>query len=782
MKYGSIAVALLLFVMIFVYCGSKSTSPSVNNPVPDNKITLDTGSALLSAFTIQARSGATLTIDSGTIILMSDSGVYQPVPANATVLITLDDGDSSSVVAISGISTVALFRISATVNGNAADLQFVSPAAATTTAGMPVSGAHWSAQLTDTAIHAGTRICLYKITGSSYSLIGSQYAGIPTKVLAKAAGPGQPTNVSPNGTGPHQVGADNGQAPSTSGTIPSGTYWNVYSSIPDTTIVIGSDTFGGPLTVGYMEIGELSTDELVAGFTFGPGVTSATWTNPNDGAQYWAALTQSAEGKTTSIKVGATVANIFYLSMRLVNANTRQAVLFVTGLQPDGNVVHAPDGSMLADPYQNSSLKISGFKELKFSCKNFADGEKVEGLVRDAGYQISHMRFVNSVYQFDVALTLDGRKLIEEKILQPNGWLPRPADDTWRNRGFYDFDDTLFINISSHGVKDTVDDMTQTVTGTFTDGAGDPDTVKKMTVVWTDLGQTKTADATLGNGGTSFSVDCDLYTSDNLFIFQPYIIDKNGDETYQSHFIMKAKGTRTKQFVINYSETRKGQLVVHKVTTSRENEPDTSVTIDDETVTATLTMTPNQIVLNELLGSANNATACASSQTCSILDGTNDSGQAVTVAETYQKKAKNCDGNLPIIDMDHWTGSMTFTDAYLANMHVSLLPPGTGSRQYCLVVQTQPTLAITSNPNHAGSGQYFDCVDSVWKSETPNIDPAIRLTKSDDPIVLVFTSAASLESYVDTPTTAATWTLHGTQYSADSMTVTQYDATLTVSP
>jgi hypothetical protein len=222
MKYRVIPAALLLPIMVFLHCGTKSTAPDVNTPpVSGNKITLGAGSTLLSRFTVQAHSGATLTIDSGTTVLMLDSaGVFEPVPAGYNVLVFLDDGDSSSVVNITGVTTVALFRITATVNGAAAELRFLSPAAPTT-AGMPVTGAHWTATLSDTAIHAGTRITLYKISGGADTLIGSQYNGIPTKVLAKMGTGGNQTTVSPNGTGSYQAGADNGGSASSSGTIPS---------------------------------------------------------------------------------------------------------------------------------------------------------------------------------------------------------------------------------------------------------------------------------------------------------------------------------------------------------------------------------------------------------------------------------------------------------------------------------------------------------------------------------------------------------------------------------
>lgn len=170
-----------------MYCGPKSTSPNVNTPVSGSKITLDAGSAVLSQFTVQAPSGAVLTIDSGTVVLMLDSsGTAQPIPAGANISIALDDGDASVKVDITGIVTVAQFRITATVNGKAAELRFMSNTA-TTIPGMPVTGAHWSATLTDTAIHSGSRLNLYKISGSTYTLIWSQIVGVPSLPLAKKA-------------------------------------------------------------------------------------------------------------------------------------------------------------------------------------------------------------------------------------------------------------------------------------------------------------------------------------------------------------------------------------------------------------------------------------------------------------------------------------------------------------------------------------------------------------------------------------------------------------------
>jgi len=783
MKNISIPVALLLLIMVFVYCGPKPTSPKTEPTVTGEKITLDSTSTLLSAVSIQAKSGATLTIDNGTTILMLDtSGTALPVPSGKTVIVALDDGDAATNVGITGIVTVALFRISATVNGNAAELRFISNNA-TAIAGMPVTGAHWSAVLKDTSIHTGSRISLYRISGSTYTRIGWQYVGIPTRVLAKkSSGGDQQTSVSPDGTGSFQAGSDNGSAPSDQATIPSsGLYWNTYSNIPDTSYDVGGVTVGGPLTVGRCQLVELSTAESVAEFGFAEGVTCATWTNPNDGAQYWCELTQAANGKTTSIKIAATVANIFVLDLDLIRATDRLPIMFGSGAYPDGSGVHAPDGSVLSDPYQDPSLKFGGFKELKFSTKNITEGQKIKAKVTDAGYEISHIMFENNVYQFDVALTLDGRKKIEEDILQKEGWLPVQGSATWRNVGLYDHNDTLFINISSHGSGDKVNTMVQTVAGTFTNAAGDADTVTKMKAIWTYLGSVKSAMATLGNSGTSFSVICSLYTGDNTYIFQPYVMDKYGQESYQTHQIIKAKGTRTPLFVINYKEQRNGVLTIHSVTTTRTHEPDTSVSIHEKTTTINLILTPLQVALKSIQTSASSAATCASSQSCSILSGVSDSTGAVTVSESYQTSAKNCKHELPLIDVGSGSGSMTLNNYGVGRAYVSLLPPGTGTRQYALVVDARTTMAMKATPNNASTGRYYSCADSAWHPTTSSIWPSILLTKDDTPPVLQFNNAASIEDYVAAPNVAASWSFTGTEYGSDSISVTQYDATLTVS-
>jgi hypothetical protein len=111
MKNISIPVALLLLIMVFVYCGPKPTSPKTEPTVTGEKITLDSTSTLLSAVSIQAKSGATLTIDNGTTILLLDtSGTALPVPSGKTVIVALDDGDAATNVGITGIVTAAMRR------------------------------------------------------------------------------------------------------------------------------------------------------------------------------------------------------------------------------------------------------------------------------------------------------------------------------------------------------------------------------------------------------------------------------------------------------------------------------------------------------------------------------------------------------------------------------------------------------------------------------------------------------------------------------------------------
>jgi hypothetical protein len=783
MKYVFTPVALLLPILVFVYCGSMSTS---TEPVTSNSISLDASSVLQKQFTATAQSGAVLTIDSGaTLLVLDTSGTYMGVPSGASVAVTLDDGDAAAKVDIAGITTVAQFRISTTVNSKAAELRFMSKTASAIP-GMPATGAHWTATLTDTAIHAGSRINLYRISGGTYTPIGSQVVGVPVRVLVKKSeGGGQQTSVSPNGTGSYQTGTGNGAGTSSQATMPSsGVYWNTYSNIPDTSYDVGGLTVGGPLAVQRCLVDELSTAEIIAEFEFAEGVTCATWTSPNDGAQYWCELTQDANGKTTSIKVAATVANIFVLNLDLVRASDRLPIMS-GGAYPDGDGVHAPDGSVLPDPYQDASLKFGGAKQFNFLTKDWSQGKKIEGKVQDAGYSISHSYFAKNIYQFDVSLTLDGRKKIEEDILQREGWVPVKGSGTWRSRGLYDQNDTLYINISSHGQGDKVDQMVQTFSGTFTNGNNEPDTVQRMNVAWV-IGLTMdSVPATLADGGTSFSVACSLFTGDNAFIFQPYVRDQYGQLSYQTHMVVKAKGVKVNPFTINYKENRSGSITVHMVTTTITPGPDSSVATDDQTVTAQLTMTPYQELLNNIKRSNSATATCASTQTCRILNGSSDSTQTVNVTETYQiYRHWDCDQNRPLADMAHWTGNMSFNAQGMAHVGASLVPitgPDT-VRRYFLYVVIEPTWVITSNPNTAGKGQYFDCSDSTWKDRTANIEPHISLTKDDDPQVLMFPNSQDLEDWVAAPTSGKSWSFTGTKYSSDSLRITTYEATLTVSP
>ena len=88
---------------------------------------------------------------------------------------------------------------------------------------------------------------------------------------------------------------------------------------------------------------------------------------------------------------------------------------------------------------------------------------------------------------------------------------------------------------------------------------------------------------------------------------------------------------------------------------------------------------------------------------------------------------------------------------------------------------------MKATPNNASTGRYYSCADSAWHPTTSSIWPSILLTKDDTPPVLQFNNAASIEDYVAAPNVAASWSFTGTEYGSDSISVTQYDATLTVS-
>lgn len=239
--------------------------------------------------------------------------------------------------------------------------------------------------------------------------------GIPDgiKGVAKPASQGQENNQGQNNN-PEQ------KENSGSSSIPSGVYWAAYTNIPDKPDSSDGITAEGLYYVQRIEIGEPSTEELIAFVEFPGNENLATYTNPNDHSKYWVERIIGEGGKTTGIKLASTAANNFYINLNLYTVAGKTPALNIHSLKSDDGV-HSPDGSVLSDPYKDPEIPIAGFKELKFST-SYEQGNKIRQSVEQAGYPTWSVRFENGEYRFDTMKELEGRAKIEETVLKPNGW------------------------------------------------------------------------------------------------------------------------------------------------------------------------------------------------------------------------------------------------------------------------------------------------------------------------------------------------------------------------
>ena len=123
-----------------------------------------------------------------------------------------------------------------------------------------------------------------------------------------------------------------------SGNSSGGVYKTEFTNIPDSAYQIGGKTLGTHCVVKRISLGEPSTGEIMADFSFPDGVNTASYKNPNDKVQYWVERVQDATGKTVALKVSSTAANIPYLNLTMYSADGELPELNIYGLKPDGNV------------------------------------------------------------------------------------------------------------------------------------------------------------------------------------------------------------------------------------------------------------------------------------------------------------------------------------------------------------------------------------------------------------------------------------------------------------
>jgi hypothetical protein len=794
MKTLSAIAALLLSAALFTGCGKKSTEPDDNNVLQGTAVSLDTSSVLTASVTVPGPSGSSLLIDPGTTILMQNSsGDFEPVPSGTAVELRLTTGDAANASLPPGNRVVAAFVIGATANQSAAELLFQCHPDSARPA-VFVSGAHWTAVLTDTSVRAGSRISLYRVSDQgACTFIESRTLGVPSMNLAKSLdGGGQNASASPNGTGQFVVGAGTGTSSSSS--LPqSGVYWTTFSSIPSNPYMIGGETYGDSLYVGYVEIGEMSTGDILAAMQFESGNNCATYTNPNDHAQYWVERTQDASGVTTALTVAATVANVVYLNLQLCNIANGSPELSANGLRPDGGVVHTPEGGALADPYQYSSLKFGGFKALAFSVKNVQQGLEIRGKVAEAGYEWSDYRYAKPISSFIVVKTQDARKLIEENVLQKERWYPVAAG-TRGNAGLYAYRDSIVIDITSHENDQTVSTSQVTISGTIDNPAKEWDPVTDMLVTYSNLTnlETKEAHATIGGEGTSFTIDLDLEPGMTTFSFAPMGQDEEGAAVYFNKYILKAKGETIDGLLLTYDASWTGEFELTVEFTSETKNPWTDEV--DSRIEETRTMSTflkfhfDASKLGYIEESHENAVTCAGFDNCWLFYGTNE-GFSVSQSVNTKQYGRDCEGDLPVVLTSQSSGEAMLTKCSVT-VAAALTPWQSGdnsqARRYHLRVRCSPDgWAMSTDPNWPqAQGSYLDCSDEEWKETQSKIGFNVDLNKDDVPPVLEFPNAADLEAFTAAPTSSRTWTFARTVNAESedglSKSVTKYNATLTV--
>ncbi|HEX3019608.1 MAG TPA: hypothetical protein VHP36_04870 [Chitinispirillaceae bacterium] len=774
-----IEIAVIAFSLFCSFESIPTKNPPVT-PVVGAQIVLNNNSSVISSIKIGGLSQDTIIIDSGTTILQLDTDKnYIPIASTSELRIALNSGDTATSLVPAGMKKVASFGLSATIDGKNAELIFV-PSTKTNSALMPYTGVHWVTQISDTGIHSGTTLSLYKVSSlNKLVLIGSKVINTPVKVLPKIQQSSQNTDVSPDGTGNFTVNYYYQPiCTSNPSKIPTGIYWTVFSSIPETTYVVGTQTYGGPLFVGSVSIGEPSTAELMADLCFADGVNCVTYINPNDKVQYWAERTQDAQGKTTSLKIASTAANIPYLNLILYSATTGTTILFVYGLKPDGGVVNSPDGSVLNNPYQDPQLKIGGAKMLNFRVKDFKDGQKTKSLFDGTGYKLFNMRYNRGIYSFTVSDTNDGRVLLEENVLSKGGWSPIKSLTTG-NLGYYENRDTITLNITSHAKVDSVSTQKILLKGTIDNPVRKTAPISDILISYSCGTQNQQVHATL-SGDSTFTAELNLYTGTNIIVFVPTVKNTSGENVTYSKHVLKAKDVETQYLMIDYEANWIGKFELTKKITTRTEEPDSSITVYTTSISANLKMNFSTSKLYYIKESHENAVTCSELNNCYLFSGSKDG--PVSISTSIEAYSKNCKNELPLISTYKGSGS-TALESYNLSVSVTLTPWDSTDlstdRRYHLSVNANPHFAIHTDKNWPkAQSQRYDCATESWLPDSGKIGPNIKI----DEAIFKFTNSQEVEAYSESPTTAKAWSFQSTVTSEDGLAVEEYSATLSVQP
>ncbi|MDD2426161.1 MAG: hypothetical protein PHP30_01160 [Bacteroidales bacterium] len=564
----------------------------------------------------------------------------------------------------------------------------------------------------------------------------------------------------------------------------SGVYWTVFSGIPDSAYTLGGLTFGVGCYVKHASICEPGTGQILADMRdFPDSVDCMTYKDPSDGVQYWLGRTQDSKGKTTSIKVACTGANIPYLNLTMFGhkPDLPYPELELYNVRPDGNVVHTPEGAVLSDPYSDPALKFGGFKRFCLLTKKYKQGVELEKKVKEAGYDCWPVGFKDGVYMFDVQSTDIGRAKIEEDVLEKNNWFLVEGGGHG-NRGTYELCDTVIFNITSHSNGETVKNQKIKLEGTITNRASEFDPITSLQVMNTSGTESKRVDAIITSDST-FTADVELLTGLNILVLLPKHKNSERKEVYHTKFITKIKDEPADAVQLTYDAGWGSRIVITRRIKTMTFEPDSSITEKFTQISANLKIDFNSSKLWYIRKSFENARSCAEFDNCWLFSGKDDG--SVRISEKYTKKTKDCDRKLPLITVVRSEGNGV-SDKYRLNITATLTPwaenDNSTERRYHLCISSGPEFSLQTSHGLPIKGQYYDCTYKKWISSSNTMDPVIKINK--EKALLKFPMGKELEDYTESPVTAKTWTFSGREKHDDgySVTVTEYSVTLTIHP
>jgi hypothetical protein len=562
----------------------------------------------------------------------------------------------------------------------------------------------------------------------------------------------------------------------------SGVYWTTFSNIPDSTYELGGEVFGKNCYLSSASICEPSTGQVLADLLDFPEGVNCMTTKDYDGVQYWLERTQDSNGKTVSIKVAMTTANIPYLNLKLKGHKSQLPELFISGLKADGNVVHTPDGRVLSNPYEDTQLKFAGSKLLIFKAEKLEKGIKARRLIESRGYECSDMTYRDKQYSFYVTNTITGRAKIEKDVLEKHYWFP-VKEGTYGNRGLYELCDTIKLNIISHSQGELLRTQKIKLEGAISSLANDFDPVTNIQVVNTNGTETKRVDANITSDST-FTADVELFPGLNLFTFIPMHNNSEGKEVYNTKYVVNVKNEKIDAFRLIYEAGGGSKIVITRKIKTIFSEPDSSITEEITQISANLKIDLTSSKLWYIKKSPENARSCSEYDNCWIFSGISEG--KVTVSEKFTKLAKNCDGEFPLTTVSKSTG-MGALDKYRVFISATLTPYeeelNSELRNYQLCISAGPEFVIHSSPDWPTSqSSYYDCTYKKWIPSSNKIAPIINIRKENP--LLRFSNSKELEDFTESPNSSKSWNFSANEVYDDgySVTTTQYEVTLTINP